>query len=540
MTFPFPARELGADSVEPAHPSGNDSDNIAPFTSLRRHNEIRTPDAGPALDGLLQEILRMPKTNGAAIALDTGDYVECQASRGQSAPPAGTRCYPGIGLTGECLSTGEVQVCNNTDDDSRVDRQACQHLGARSVLVVPIRRGSAVIGVLEALSSEANAFDEQKQSCITNLAEQVGSSAPQSLERTRHNHGTRELPNERPGGPSALVKQTLPSDFDLQEFLQAIYVVQQCEDTVFLADCPAAPYSEIDRANVHGSKPPEAPECAESANQLCAAVSSYSFTLGQETPTKSPRYRSVAIAAIFLAVLFGSYYLASYGKMSRSAQMARVLGPAPGSMGPGLAPEADPPSRQFHGEAQPQPSKSVLAADMPKADKMSRDPLQATNLVRMETQVTSENSNAQYELGAGYPDGKDVPQTYAAAMAQFEETAKKGNADAGWKLGLGYLRGIGVRKDETRAAEWFKKAANLGDVRAQTALSDLYFTGVGVRRDYVRAYTWASIAASGWGNEDERLKDIGKRMTTAQLENANRRTAAWFAQKHTADGQDLR
>jgi hypothetical protein len=374
------------------------------------------------------------------------------------------------------------------------------------VLVVPIRRGSAVIGVLEALSSEANAFDEQKQSCITNLAEQMGSSAPQSLERTRHNHGTRELPNEQPGGPSALVKQTLPSDFDLQQLLQAIYVVQQYNGAVFLADCPGAPYSEIDRANVHGSKPPEAPECAEPVN------------------------RSLAIAAIFLAVLFGSYYLASYGKMSRSAQTARVLGPAPGSMGAGLAPEADP-SRQFHGEAQPQPSKSVLAADMPKADKMSRDPLQATNLVRMERQVTSENSNAQYELGVGSPDGKDVAQTYAAAMAQFEETAKKGNADAGWKLGLGYLKGIGVGKDETRAAEWFKKAANLGDVRAQTALSDLYFTGVGVRRDYVRAYTWASIAASGWGNEDERLKDIGQRMTTAQLENANRRTAAWFAQK---------
>jgi hypothetical protein len=397
------------------------------------------------------------------------------------------------------------------------------------VLVVPIRRGSAVIGVLEALSSEANAFDEQKQSCITNLAEQMGSSAPQSLERTRHNHGTRELPNEQPGGPSALVKQTLPSDFDLQQLLQAIYVVQQYNGAVFLADCPGAPYSEIDRANVHGSKPPEAPECAE-PDEPCAAVSSYSFNLGQETPTKSSRYRSLAIAAIFLAVLFGSYYLASYGKMSRSAQTARVLGPAPGSMGAGLAPEADP-SRQFHGEAQPQPSKSVLAADMPKADKMSRDPLQATNLVRMERQVTSENSNAQYELGVGSPDGKDVPQTYAAAMAQFEETAKKGNADAGWKLGLGYLKGIGVGKDETRAAEWFKKAANLGDVRAQTALSDLYFTGVGVRRDYVRAYTWASIAASGWGNEDERLKDIGQRMTTAQLENANRRTAAWFAQK---------
>ncbi len=71
----------------------------------------------------------------------------------------------------------------------------------------------------------------------------------------------------------------------------------------------------------------------------------------------------------------------------------------------------------------------------------------------------------------------------------------------------------------------------LGDVRAQTALSDFYFKGIGVRRDYVRAYTWASIATGGQSTDDGRLKALRPRMTAAQLEDANRRTAAWFAGK---------
>jgi TPR repeat protein len=93
------------------------------------------------------------------------------------------------------------------------------------------------------------------------------------------------------------------------------------------------------------------------------------------------------------------------------------------------------------------------------------------------------------------------------------------------------MKGIGEVKGETKAARWFKKAANSGDVRAQIALSDLYFAGVGVQRDYVRAYTWANIAAHSGQVENERLKNLRQRMTTAQFEDANRRTAAWFAHK---------
>ena len=51
---------------------------------------------------------------GAAIALSTEDAVCCRASAGAPAPEVGTRLHAGISLTGLCLGTGEILVCNDT------------------------------------------------------------------------------------------------------------------------------------------------------------------------------------------------------------------------------------------------------------------------------------------------------------------------------------------------------------------------------------------------------------------------------------------
>jgi hypothetical protein len=126
-----------------------------------------------------------------------------------------------------------------------------------------------------------------------------------------------------------------------------------------------------------------------------------------------------------------------------------------------------------------------------------------------------------------YADGEGVPQNYRDAMAWFAKAAANGNENAQWKLALGYIKGIGVPRDERKAVVWFKRAANHGDVRAQSALSDLYLNGRGVPRDYVRAYTWATIATGFRGNDNDRLRVIGSRMTAVQIEDAHRRVSRW-------------
>src|SRR5438067_7804866 len=191
MSFPSPAKGLEAGPLHPLHPNGGGSQNLVPFPSLKRRQNIRTPDQRSDLDSLLSEIISMPNITGAAIALDTGNSFECQASLGPSAPPCGMLCYPGVGLTGACLATREIQLCNDTDGDSRVDHSACQQLGVKSVVVVPIKDGAAIIGVLEALSSDTDIFDEQKLACIMMMAERLALCAPQWTAAANGNPGER-------------------------------------------------------------------------------------------------------------------------------------------------------------------------------------------------------------------------------------------------------------------------------------------------------------------------------------------------------------
>jgi len=502
MSFPFPAEGLQVGAPGYVHPNGNDSRHIVPFPSLERRKNLRTPDQSSDLDSLLLEITNMPNITGAAIALDIGNCFECQASRGQSAPPCGTLCYPGAGLTGACLAMGEIQVCNNTEDDSRVDRLACQQLGVKSVLVVPIRNGSAIIGVVEALSSDTDTFDEQKLACITRLAGRVALCGPQSTvakARKLHNCGG-ECTTGEPATHGEIAKQMLPGDFDLQQILESVYVLQQHQGT-FSADDPAVPRETIDQQSILGSDQPQAPKDAEPSNQLCAVLSPVFYSFGEKFLSEV-HYRNLAVAVLFFAALLGPCFLIYYEK--RSNQTSNVSRGAPGFLGARSVRQPEAVNRAYS-----QPSQGILAG--------------------AGQQIAAENSTPRSELEE--QPTKVVPQTYEAAMRLFEAAAKEGSADASWKLGLGYLNGIGVRRDENKAAQWFKKAANLGDVRAQTALSDFYFKGIGVRRDYVRAYTWASIATGGQSTDDGRLKALRPRMTAAQLEDANRRTAAWFAGK---------
>jgi hypothetical protein len=481
MSSPSPAEGLQAGPTDHVHPNGKGSQNLVPFPSLGRRQNIRKPDQRSGLDSLLLEIIGLPKITGAAIALDIGNCFECQASCGQSAPPCGTRCYPGVGLTGTCLATREIQLCNDTDGDSRVDRSACQQLGVKSVLVVPIKNDSAIIGVLEALSSDTHVFDEQKLACITNLAERVALCAPQSIRAAARN--PRNLDQERITSEAAThgtAAKRLVGNFDLQRILESAYVLQQHQDTLS-ARGPAVPRETIDQKRILGSDQPQASKEAEPAKQLCAVLSPVFYSFGERF-LDEVRYRNLAVAVLFSAALLGPSFLIHYGKQSRS------------------------------NHASSQPSQSVLPG--------------------AETQIAAANSTPRSE--SEEQPTKMVPQTYEAEMRMFEAAAKEGSADASWKLGLGYLKGIGVRRDENKAAQWFKKAANLGDTRAQTALSDFYCQGIGVPRDYVRAYTWASIASGGASTENAqnaRLKALRPRMTSAQLEDANRRTAAWFAGK---------
>lgn len=124
--------------------------------------ELRLAELAPspkqALDLIAQEALAVANAQGTAIAIALGQEVVCCARAGHLAPPLGTPLDARSGLSGECLRSGEVVCCDDTETDPRVDVEACRQSGIRSVLAVPLRLDEQVIGVFEVFSARPGAF----------------------------------------------------------------------------------------------------------------------------------------------------------------------------------------------------------------------------------------------------------------------------------------------------------------------------------------------------------------------------------------------
>lgn len=130
-----------------------------------------------ALDLVLNEVVEQARSTtgatGAAIALDRGGEMECRATTGSSAPDLGIRLDTKSGLSGACITTGQVQNCSDTDKDARVDAEACRQLGVRSMLILPLSEGNRPFGILEVLSAEPNAFSQKDIDALQKLARRI-------------------------------------------------------------------------------------------------------------------------------------------------------------------------------------------------------------------------------------------------------------------------------------------------------------------------------------------------------------------------------
>jgi GAF domain-containing protein len=107
---------------------------------------------------------------GVAIALSHGGAMVCCASSGATVPDLGMRFSQEAGLSGECVRSGETLVCDDADNDPRVNREASRSLRVRSMILTPLRQNDGVVGVLEMFASQAHAFDSEDVHTLELLA----------------------------------------------------------------------------------------------------------------------------------------------------------------------------------------------------------------------------------------------------------------------------------------------------------------------------------------------------------------------------------
>ena len=135
--------------------------------------------------------------------------------------------------------------------------------------------------------------------------------------------------------------------------------------------------------------------------------------------------------------------------------------------------------------------------------------------------ATAGRAEAQFQLGAAYDTGTNVPVDEVRAAYWYWKAAEQGHTGAQINLGYSYLWDNGVFQDSTEAARLFRLAAEQGHTLAQRNLGVSY--GIGMpERNIVQAYAWLTLAAAAQAEGDtaELRDDIADYMTDAQIAEA--------------------
>lgn len=118
-------------------------------------------DLSTVMQAIVEERSVMPQSNGIVVELRDGDQLYYAAASGTSAGLIGLRLALNTSLSGLSILTGEPLSCTDAHDDPRVNREACDRVGLRSMIVVPIPHQGQTVGVLKYHAAQPAAFDEE-------------------------------------------------------------------------------------------------------------------------------------------------------------------------------------------------------------------------------------------------------------------------------------------------------------------------------------------------------------------------------------------
>jgi type II secretory pathway predicted ATPase ExeA/putative methionine-R-sulfoxide reductase with GAF domain len=122
--------------------------------------QLQAQDLGDALALVAERARAVTSATSAAVGFLKNGSIVCAATSGRGTPALGTPIELTTGLAGQCVRTGKVLSCRDTDTDSRVNSLVCREIGVRSILSIPFCDGGRSVGLIQIFSSEPNKFDE--------------------------------------------------------------------------------------------------------------------------------------------------------------------------------------------------------------------------------------------------------------------------------------------------------------------------------------------------------------------------------------------
>lgn len=177
--------------------------------------EMAQRDLNATLQLLADRAQYITGATGAAIALRDSEEMVCRASAGTSAPEVGTQLQINSGLSGESVRTRQTLRCDDAHTDTRVNRESCEALGIRSVVVMPLLRNDEVIGVFELFSDQPNVFQIRDLAALDRMGAMVHTALEQSASAIGIQPGptpTQHFDSNSSAPPSDLSPATVVAD----------------------------------------------------------------------------------------------------------------------------------------------------------------------------------------------------------------------------------------------------------------------------------------------------------------------------------------
>jgi diguanylate cyclase (GGDEF)-like protein len=127
---------------------------------IETQNEIATTalDLDAVMSLVVRRAQQLVGATAGVIELVDGEELVYHAASGSAEASLGLRLRADSSLSGLCVAHDEPLYCEDTRTDERVDRAACERVGAVSMVCVPLRYDGHVVGVLKVSDSERHAF----------------------------------------------------------------------------------------------------------------------------------------------------------------------------------------------------------------------------------------------------------------------------------------------------------------------------------------------------------------------------------------------
>ncbi len=146
---------------------------LAEIQSLLASSDVGVDDF---MQIVVDSVQRLMAGRGAVVELVDGDQMVYRAVSEGYAEHLGLRLPRAGSLSGLCVEQAAILVCEDSETDPRVDRDACRRVGLRSMVCAPLFDGEQAVGVLKAMASEAAAFNVEEIELLRHMSQTLGAA----------------------------------------------------------------------------------------------------------------------------------------------------------------------------------------------------------------------------------------------------------------------------------------------------------------------------------------------------------------------------